>query len=273
MKLSQKQLDDYDRDGFIILPNVVSSEEVEILRGELDRLANVDCSYTRRSRTGAITTLYRMHEDNGPTQSPAFRALSRLPRTLGIAQQIMATDSCYIFHTKVNMKPAIEGAGWSWHQDYGQWKLDGVPKPDLTTCLVLLDDADELGGALYLLPGSHKLGSLEAVEDPNVEAVNRYSLPRKQLVDALRATKPVAVSGKRGMVVFFHCDLIHGSGQNMSAYDRRQVYFVYNPVSNKPDEGARIREEHLSSKNFAPIPIERDDGVLRSVHSDALSTV
>jgi len=271
MKLSQQQLDDYDRDGFLILPGLVNAGEVKILQAELDRLSEVDCSYTRRGRTGSITTLYRVHEDNGPTQSPPFRALCRTPRTLGIAQQLMGDDSTYIFHTKINMKPAIEGMGWSWHQDYGQWKMDGLASPIVTTCLVLLDDADELGGALYLLPGSHKLGALEAFDDPNIEAVNKYSLPRDQLVAALRATKPVAVTGKPGMVVFFHANLIHGSGQNMSAWDRRQLYIVYNPVSNRPDEKGRIREDHVSSKNHAPIPLEADDGVLRAARAAELS--
>src|SRR4051812_39261812 len=56
MHLSKQQLLDYERDGFIILPNLVSNDEVEILRAELDRLAQIDCSYTRRGRTGAIAT-------------------------------------------------------------------------------------------------------------------------------------------------------------------------------------------------------------------------
>jgi len=271
MKLSQQQLDTYDRDGYIVLPDLLSNEEISILRDELDRLSGIECSFTRREKTGKIQTMYRMHEDNGPTQSPAFRALCRLPRTLGIAQQIMGDDSTYIFHTKINMKPAIEGVGWSWHQDYGQWKFDGLPSPIITTCLVLLDDADEMGGPLYIAPGSHKLGNLLAVEDPGVVAANRYSLPRDELIATLRARKPVSITGKRGLVAFFHSNLVHGSGQNISPNDRRQLYIVYNPVANRPDEGARIREEHLSSKNHAPIPMVEDDAILRTVSADALT--
>ncbi|MDO8279223.1 MAG: phytanoyl-CoA dioxygenase family protein [Burkholderiaceae bacterium] len=265
MRIDQQQIDKYRDDGFLIFPDLVSEAEVEILRGELDRLSAIDCSYTRRSPNGSILTLYRVHEDYGPTQSPAFRALCRLPRTLGIARQLMDTDSAYIFHTKINMKLAVEGPMWSWHQDYGGgWKFDGVPTPDIMTCLVLLDDADELGGALYVVPGSHKQGSLDAMDDSSVTAVNKYSLPRKALIDTLRAHKPVPISCKRGTVVFFHSNLIHGSGHNMSGFDRRQIYIVYNPVENQPPESARTREDHVSSKNYAAIPVEADDGIVRS---------
>lgn len=264
MKLSQQQIDKYQEDGFLIFPDLLSEAELGILHTELDRLSQIDCSYTRRSETGAVLTLYRVHEDYGATQSSAFRALCRLPRTLGVAKQLMGTNSAYIFHTKINMKLAIEGPMWSWHQDYGSgWKFDGVPTPDIMTCLVLFDDADELGGALYLVPGSHKLGSLDAVDDPTVSAVNKYSLPRKTLMDILRTNKPIAISGKKGTVVFFHSNLIHGSGHNMSGYDRRQLYIVYNPVDNKPPESERTREDHVSSKNYAEIPVQTDDGIMR----------
>ncbi|MGE0802191.1 MAG: phytanoyl-CoA dioxygenase family protein [Lautropia sp.] len=265
MKISQQQLEQYRNDGFLIFPDLLSDEEVGILRVELDRLSQIECSYTRRSASGSILTLYRIHEDYGPTQSRSFRALSRLPRTLGVAKQLMGTDSAYIFHTKLNLKLAVEGPMWSWHQDYGGgWRFDGVPTPDIMTCLVLLDDADELGGALYLVPGSHKLGSLDAVNDASVVAVNKYSLPRKTLIDTLRANRPLAVAARKGTVAFFHSNLIHGSGHNMSGFDRRQLYIVYNPLANKPPESARTREDHVSSKNYADVPVGADDAILRT---------
>lgn len=265
MRLTEQHMQAFDRDGFLIFPQLLSGPEVEILRAETDRLKAIDCEYVKRERSGALRTIFRVHEDNGPTQSPAFRALSRTPRMLATAQQLLGDDELYIFHTKINLKPAIEGTIWAWHQDYGTWKRDGVPRCDMVTYMVMLDDADELGGALYLVPGSHKQGTIEHIEDEAVGALNRYSMPRDVLLKTLEAGKAVPVSGKAGTVAMFHCNVVHGSGHNMSSRDRRQLYIVYNPTANKPADADRIRGDELSSMNQAPIPMGPEDGVLKSV--------
>ncbi len=56
------------------------------------------------------------------------------------------------------MKAAIQGSAWPWHQDFGSWHLDGIAEPQLTTMVVMLDEATEFNGCLYLLPGGHREG-------------------------------------------------------------------------------------------------------------------
>src|SRR3546814_15800102 len=79
-----------------------------------------------------------------------------MPRLLEPARQIRDEDELYVYHSKCNLKPAINGAVFQWHQDYGHWKHDGVAEPDLTTALIMLDSASQLGGCAYFIPGSHK---------------------------------------------------------------------------------------------------------------------
>ena len=47
---------------------------------------------------------------------------------------------------------------------------------------------------------------------------------------------PVPVTGRAGTVVILHCNLLHASGHNLSASDRRQAYLCYNQVANHPHE-------------------------------------
>jgi hypothetical protein len=96
-----------------------------------------------------------------------FRALVRTPRVLGPVRQALGTDEVYIYHTKINTKPAIEGTVWMWHQDYGSWMRDGCPRPDMGTFAVMLTDSSEMNGALYVIPGSHKRGRIEPYYDEN----------------------------------------------------------------------------------------------------------
>ena len=44
------------------------------------------------------------------------------------ARQVLGDAGVYIYHTKINTKPAIEGTVWMWHQDYGSWQRDGCPQ-------------------------------------------------------------------------------------------------------------------------------------------------
>ena len=268
MQLHPQQLEDFERDGFLIFPGLLTPEEVSILRGETDRLAGIEADYIKRERSGALRTIFRVHEDEGPTRSAAFRALSRTPRLLGTATQLLRDEDLYIFHTKINLKPAIEGTIWAWHQDFGSWQLDGVPTPNMITYLVMLDDAEEISGALYLVPESHKLGTVAHIEDAAVGALNQYSLRRDVLVGALEARKPVAVCGAAGTVAVFHSNVIHGSGHNMSARDRRQLYVVYNPVSNKQRPVPNPRGDFVASRNHAPIRLGNDGDVLASARAE-----
>ena len=109
MRLTPEQLDQFDRDGFLRFENLFSHEEVETLRAELERISRVDDPSIIRERTGALRTVYRSHELDGATRSDAFRALACSPRFLEPAQQVLRDEELYVFHSKCNIKTAIDG--------------------------------------------------------------------------------------------------------------------------------------------------------------------
>ena len=76
----------------------------------------------------------------GATRSAPFRALVRTPRVLRPVRQVLGTDDVYVYHTKINAKPAIEGTIWMWHQDYNAWSKDGCPTPNMATFNVMLNE-------------------------------------------------------------------------------------------------------------------------------------
>ncbi len=263
MKFTNEQLANLDRDGFILIPGLFSESEVEAMREETTRLCHVEADYTARERGGDVRALFRVHEDYGPTQSKVFRALSRAPRLLEPAKQVLGDEDLYVFHTKINVKPAITGGIWSWHQDYGRWIQDGVPGPDVYTWLVMLDEAAEISGCLYMIPGSHRLGVQPHVDDPGLGALNQYGVPRDLMRQILRTSaRPVPMVGPPGTVAFFHANVVHASGHNLSGADRRQVYVVYNRMANKPLPIEKPRPDHVCSTNVAPLVMGRDEDLL-----------
>src|SRR5216117_1968533 len=165
MDLTAQQLVQFERDGYLIFPSLFSKSEIAVLRAETARLSLVQSETVIRERTGGVRSIFRVHEDDGATRSAAFRALVRTPRVLAPTRQALGTDEVYVYHTKINTKPAIEGSVWMWHQDYGSWQRDGCLRPDMATFAVMLTDSVEMNGALYVVPGSHRRGRIEPYYD------------------------------------------------------------------------------------------------------------
>lgn len=265
MELTKQQIADYHRNGFIVIPNCYSSEEVHAIRRDTERLSSIEADSIFRERSGAIRSIFRVHEDDGPVASPQYRALTRTPRLLRPVMQTLGSDEVYIAHTKVNTKSALEGTGWLWHQDFGYWVHDGYPQNDMLTAMVMLSDTQEIHGSLYMIPGSHKLGLVEHYYDDSQAA---YQLPqravqRDRIKEILETSgAPVPIVGKAGTLVLFHCLTIHGSGVNMSAENRWQAYITYNRVANRPLDVEKPRGDFVRSTNWTPLSIESDDGIL-----------
>jgi ectoine hydroxylase len=270
MKLSPAQIEQYNRDGFLVFPELFSRDEVAVLKREADRVARVESEMVvREGEARAPKSMFRLHEKDGPTASPAYHAACRLPRTLGVAQQLLGDDALYLHHCKVNVKTAIEGSVWPWHQDYGSWRNDGIERPDLATFMVALDEATELNGCLYFLPGSHREGRTDPYFDTST-AYKLWAVKPEDMKRMLRSSPPpVAVTGKPGMAAIFHCNLMHSSGHNLAADDRWQAYLCYNRVANRPRDVENPRPDWVRSRNWTPLDRVPDTALRESLLATA----
>ena len=269
MRLTADQIAQYDRDGFLHFPEFFSAAEVDALRGEVGRVGRIETELVVREGAANVPkVMFRLHEPDGPTASRAFNAAVRLPRTLGLAQQLLRDNAIYLHHTKVNIKAAIEGSIWPWHQDFGSWANDGIARPDMLTLMVGLDPASEINGCLYFLPGSHKKGRL----DPYFDTSTAYKVWSVTPTDMKRMIaefgEPVAITGRAGAVTLFDCNLLHASGHNLSANDRWQAYFCYNTVANRPNDVENPRPDYVRSRNWKPLVIVADDAIARSAMAE-----
>jgi ectoine hydroxylase len=270
MRLTADQIAQYDRDGYLHFPEFFSAAEVEAMRREVARVSRIDSEMVVREGTGQVPkAMFRMHEADGPTASPVFHAAVRLPRTLGLAQQLLRDDELYLHHTKVNIKAAIEGSIWPWHQDYGSWHLDGIARPTMLTIMVGLDTSKELNGCLYFIPGTHKVGRV----DPYFDTSTAYKVWSLTPADMKRIIaehgEPVAITGKPGALTVFDCNLVHASGHNLSAGDRWQAYFCYNTVANRPRDVEKPRPDWVRSRNWKPLEMVADDSIARAALATA----
>src|SRR5438132_955368 len=100
MRLTPEQHAAFDREGFLIFPNLLSAEEVETLRAELARVSRIpDMRIMREKISNEPRIIYGLPDVGGPTYSPAYHALSRDPRIAQPVVDLLAEDVT-LFHIK-----------------------------------------------------------------------------------------------------------------------------------------------------------------------------
>ncbi len=257
--LSDAQLREYHQDGFVVVPGVLSQEDLVGVRSEVERLYTQDHPGRMLEKDGrTIRGIHGCHQT-----SELFSRLVRLPGLLEPAKQLLSTE-VYVHQSKVNAKRALRGDVWPWHQDLIFWEReDGMPAPLVTNAVLFLDDATLYNGPLLFLPGSHLLGTVPTERrgghgegeswKSNLAADLDYALTAAQLGPLVTRFGMRAATGSAGSLVLFDPRLIHGSGTNMSPFDRQLVIVTYNSVDNAPQAVPHRRPEFLSSSDTAPL--------------------
>ena len=275
MRLTSAQRAQFERDGYLIFPNLIAADEVALLKRELDRVGEIQDPRVVRERTGGPRIVYGMHERAGPTASRAYEALVRSPRILEPVQDLLGED-VFVYHTKCNTKAALEGAIYEWHQDYTNWNImDGTPNDKILTSAVLFDKATEVGGCLYFVTGSHREGIVKPdVSEEELQArIRRVAehgepmpVPPEKMADIVsRYGEPIAVTGDPGTVVIFHGDMVHGSGHNMSIHSRWILYIVFSAISNRPSKVLKPRADFQAARSAETATVLDAPSILEAV--------
>ena len=77
MYISEKQWMAYEQDGYLLMPNYFSTEEVEIMRSQLPQLLNQDAPQRILENSGIVRSVYGVH-----TKNLIFERLVRHPKLL-----------------------------------------------------------------------------------------------------------------------------------------------------------------------------------------------
>jgi ectoine hydroxylase-related dioxygenase (phytanoyl-CoA dioxygenase family) len=220
--LTRADIEQYDRDGFLLVDELFSAEEVEVLMDEIsgDRVAaNLRHREDGSGKTARLSIWHELGND-------IWAAASTDPRIVNSVRLLVGEDVSF-FHGKAMLKEAHSGGAWVWHQDYGYWYNQGFACPQMISAFVALDPATRENGCLQVLRGSHRLGRIDhmKVGDQTGADPDRVAMlePMSELVH---------VKMQPGSVLFFHCNLLHRSDPNESDDDRRSFIMCYTALSN-----------------------------------------
>ncbi|MGL3211449.1 ectoine hydroxylase [Bradyrhizobium sp. BR 1433] len=237
--LTRQQAEQFDRDGFLVLKDVFSPEEVDHLQTQAKKLLSSPNGLNPETiiaepDSQEIRSVFEIH-----SQSRVIGRLAADARLAGIAQFLL-NDKVYIHQSRLNYKPGFEGKEFYWHSDFETWHVeDGMPRMRALSMSVLLAENTPDNGPLTLMPGSHRvfLTCIGATPEDHYRTSlkkQEYGVPdRQSLTELAHRHGIVAPTGKAGTVVIFDCNTMHGSNGNITPFPRANAFFVYNAVSNR----------------------------------------
>ncbi|MEQ9316286.1 MAG: ectoine hydroxylase [Henriciella sp.] len=271
--ISRAKLEEFDRNGFIVLEDVFSPEEVERMRATANEVREypdslADDTVISEPDSGAVRSVFAIHR-----QTIDFDLVSRDPRLAGLAQHILG-DDVYIHQSRLNYKPAFKGKEFYWHSDFETWHAeDGMPRMKALSMSVMLTDNHPQAGPVMFVPGSHETFIAcegETPEDNYKSSLKRQrtGIPDMASIEALvKDGGIVAPAPKAGSVVIFDCNTLHASNGNITPFERMNAFFVYNAWSNRldaPYAAPAPRPEHIAHRRVdAPITLSNSRGKVR----------
>lgn len=227
--ITQKDIDFYGENGYLLVKGVFNEEEVKEMRGAvegiLQRAAQSKFDKNHRWEGDYMSSeelrklvLKGFHEAH--YHHAAFTRAAAHPNMVAVLRGLIGPN-VQLHHSKLLVKPPEKGAAFPLHQDYPYFPHE---RHTMLAASVHLDDADTENGCLGVIPGSHKQGPL-----PHV---GRYYLDHRQYPLSLATTCPA----QAGDVLFFNYLTIHGSDVNRSERPRRNVLFQYRDPLDPPTE-------------------------------------
>jgi ectoine hydroxylase-related dioxygenase (phytanoyl-CoA dioxygenase family) len=243
--LTLDQIEQYHRDGYVILDDVFGPQDVDTLIKQI-AIDDPGAAATFGDTRGKTARLAFWSD----TTSSVWGACSTHPNVVNNVRILMQEDVGF-FHGKVTLKEAHTGGAWEWHQDFGYWYEQGYVFPRMISVAVALDENTLENGCMRLLKGSHKLGRLN-----HGAIAGQLGVDMKRF-DAIRGCfEEVPAVMKPGAALFFHCNTLHASSANESNRHRRNFIMCYNALSN-PQIGPQ-----QTSQRF-PCPVGPEDVVSR----------
>ena len=222
---SEEDIETYQQDGYIIVRNLFTEEEINLL-GQTARADNeMDKSSTKRDdgEGNAVRLALWNHPGDG-----IYGMFARCKRVVNRVEDLL-NDEAYHYHSKMVLKDAKVGGAWAWHQDYGYWYQNGVLSPNLCSVMIAVDQATIENGCMQVIKGSHKLGRIN-----HVLSGDQAGADMERVEEAKKRLELVHVTMEQGDALFFHSNTLHASDANRSENSRWAMICCYNAASNDP---------------------------------------
>jgi hypothetical protein len=223
---------DYERDGYVVIPDCLDPQTLDRLRQATDKIGKNYKHLTPHQRVHVHFEkefLKFQPETNELTEEQVEGAIKQVME-LPIFDQVLAELIChpplldvlealfetseFAFHNyKAIIKAPRVSSAFVWHRDLPYLQHTS---PNLMTAMICLDEMSEANGATVVFPGTHRVPHEQVVPGD-------MHIPESKLPNSPRVT----VNCPAGSAVLFHVNIIHGGGPNRSDVPRRNLISIW----------------------------------------------
>ena len=242
-------INSYQENGYALLPEVINELP------DFEVLIDQDTEKVYEKDDSTLRSIYGFQNN-----SKFIEWLKSCSLIKEITQTLLG-EQVYLHQTKVNLKNQNESSVWPYHRDFPFWKVfDHFPDNQFLNVVVYLDDVFEGSGELKVIPKSHNHFLAREAQDEQID----YSLEGSASSDLLFSFSSDELEmfgstygidstiGRKGSLLIFNTNLIHGSGNSSIDYSRKIMILTFNSCSNIPVDQSK-RPNYLCNLNRTPI--------------------
>ena len=242
--LTETQVTDFWRDGYVLMDGAVSTGQLAALRGAV-------AGWVEESRDHdgpwGTTMDGRGRFDVQPGHSAEYPALRRVASPqevcdvhLRIMRDSLLVDAAaqlvgpdlVVNNVKTNCKQPGVGTTVRFHQDFA---YEAHSNDDMLAALLFVDDVTLDNGPLEVVPGTHRGPIFDHWQD----GVFTGTIADRDLAGL---GEPVACFGPAGSACLMHTRLVHGSAANLAEHPRTLAIFSY-----RSEDSRILHPNHLPS--------------------------
>jgi ectoine hydroxylase-related dioxygenase (phytanoyl-CoA dioxygenase family) len=211
--MTPEEREQFERDGFVIVRDVLTPAEVEHYAAALDRV------YAEHEAQGKLAADKSLHKLSAVANCPELAGLIDHPNAFPLVWSMLGWN-VHIYHSHLDVHPPLtekKPFRFEWHQDGGRQnrEVETDPRARLSVKLAFwLSDVSEPGrGNFKVVVGSHK--------------TNRIDGPPRRDVEWPDPDGAIEVCANPGDAVFFDRRIWHARSNNYSTLTRKVAFFGY----------------------------------------------
>jgi ectoine hydroxylase-related dioxygenase (phytanoyl-CoA dioxygenase family) len=211
--MTAEEREQFERDGFVIIRNVLTPDEVAHYAAAVDRV------YAEHEAAGKLGPDRSLHKLSAVASCPELAGLVDHPNAFPLVWSMLGWN-VHVYHSHLDVHPPIREPKpfrFEWHQDGGRQnrELETNPRPRISVKLAFwLSDVSETGrGNFKVVKGSH--------------LTNRIDGPPKRDIEWPDPEGAMEVCANAGDAVFFDRRIWHARSNNYSELTRKVVFFGY----------------------------------------------
>ncbi len=225
-KVTQDQIDTYQRDGCLILEEFLTDDELNEMRAAVteavSKMGKEKVAGEGNKELVEGDTYYDrvfLQRLNLWKINDTIKKYFLNPELGEMLCKLAGIDGIRIWHDQTLQKQPWANPT-AWHLDNPYWSFHSR---NALSIWIALDDTTLQNGCLYYLPGSHKMAKYDNVDiGQNISDLFKF-------YPEFKTIEPVVAIMKAGMAGIHNGLTAHAAGPNMTPYPRRAMTCAYMP--------------------------------------------